>query len=195
MISATRKIATYENELAGIREELLNTKAELLRVGNELSVAQGKVDSQREAVEQSQRHAARCREESDIFFQSNRRLAEKLKHLTLQHVSHGQLLNKLAADLKALGKPVDASELITMLADECEELARVEGEDSAVYKTKTKYLDSLLKTADDLTDMRTREQRASAGTSQAPSRPPTTSRAPPKPAAPTKSRTTRKTKK
>ena len=135
-------------------------------------------------METSQRQAARCREESNIFYQSNRRLSKKLKHLTLLHESHGQLLNKLAADLKALGKPVDTSELITLLADECEELARVEGEESTVYKRKTKYLDNLLKTADEITDMRTREQKAGAGTSQAPT----------KPVAPSKSRTTRKTK-
>ena len=121
LISATEKITTYENQLAEIREELLDTKAELLRVGNELSVAQRKVDSQRETVETAQRQAARCREESNVFYQSNRRLSDMLKHLTLKHESHGQLLNKLAADLKALGKPVDASELITLLADECED--------------------------------------------------------------------------
>ena len=126
-------------------------------MGNDLSVAQRKVDSQRETVETAQRQAARCREELNVFYQSNRRLSDMLKHLTLKHESHGQLLNKLAADLKTLGKPVDASELITLLVDECEELARVEGEDSAVYKKKTKYLDNLLKTADELTDMRTRE--------------------------------------
>ena len=136
-------------------------------------------------VDTAQRRAAQYREEANIFCRTNRVLSDQLKHLTLRHESHGQLLNKLVTDLKALGKPVNASELITGLADECEELAKTEGEESAIYKRKTRYLDCLLKTADEITDLRTREQKVGAGTSETPT----------KQADPTKPRTARKKKK
>ena len=185
LAAVTEKLKACEEELVKTREELVRTRTEFLQYGNDLSVAQSKVKLQQEMVEIAQRQAAQYRDEANTFCRTNRLLSDNLKHLKLKYESHGQLLNKLAADLKALGKPVDVSELVVGLADECEELARTEGGESAIYKRKTRYLHCLLKTADEISELRTREQRAGASFSQKPI----------KPTVPTKPRTTRKTKK
>ena len=90
--------------------------------------------------------------------------------MSLRYDAQGLLLNKLVADLQVLGKDVDNTEVIQLLTDECDKLRTTEGEGSAVYKKKVHYLDCLLKSRDDVQEMRTREQLTGVGSSVPPSK-------------------------
>ena len=124
--------------------------ANVLRLENDLSVAQQKVKLQDEGFREAQYKVAKYRMESQSFFKSHQELAEKFLHLSIRYDTHGLLLNKLVADLKALGKDVDDTELIQLLADECDKLRTTKGEGSVLYQKKVQSLDSLLKTRDDV---------------------------------------------
>ena len=140
----------------------------MLRLENDLSVAQQTVNCQDEGFRKAQHKVAKYRMEAQSFFESHQELAERFLRLSIRYDTHSLLLNKLVADLKALGKDVDDTEIIQLLADECDELRITKGEGSALYQKKAQYLDGLLKTRDVVQEMRTQERLAGAGSSESP---------------------------
>ena len=106
--------------------------------------------------------------ESQSFFESHQELAERFLRLLIRYDTHSLLLNKLVADLKALGKDVEETEIIQLLADDCDELRATKDEGSALYQKKAQFLDSLLKQRDDAQEIQTLEQLAGAGSSVPP---------------------------
>ena len=88
-----------------------------------------------------------------------------MKLLSEQHDTFGLFLNKFVSDLRALGQKIDNNELIIFLTDESKAAAKIHGEDSAICRRKSWYLDGLIQSTAAATEVRAQKQRAGASSS------------------------------
>ena len=104
LVATATRLKLTENELDMTRVELIQSQANVLRLENDLSVAQQTVKCQDEGFREAQHKVVKYRMEAQSFYESHQELAERFLQWSIRYDTHGLLLNKLVADLKALGK-------------------------------------------------------------------------------------------
>ena len=137
---------------------------------NKLAAAHINLTRQDEVIEKAQQQIIRLREEANIFHQSNNQLKEKLKFLSERHDTFGLFLNKFVSALRELGQDIDDNELILFLTDENVAAAKIYGEDSAICRRKSRYLECVIQSTTAAAGIKAQEQELGASSSEPPSR-------------------------
>ena len=160
----------YSDAMIITQKELEKIKSELVATENKLAAAHINLARRDEMIEKAQQQVVQLREEVNIFYQSNKQLREKLKFLSERHDTFGLFLNKFVNALRELGQDIDDNELILFLADENAAAARIYGDDSAVSRQKSRYLECLIQSTTAAAELRAQEQELGASSSGLPSR-------------------------
>ena len=85
LVATTNQLKCTEGEVDMTRVELVQTQANVLKLENELSVAQQAVRLQEEGFRDAQKKVTQYRMESQSFFESQQELAEKFGRLSLRY--------------------------------------------------------------------------------------------------------------